>query len=170
MCLALGPFSSFEVSHFLPAQAPKFTAYPRHVVPQAGEFNGIYLDHIMVNLFTIRPQFFSRLQLVASFRKNELKALVSSLIESQLALDKMWTTSYLTAWGLMWISTKIIPAWSDIPGIVLMAFDERWVDDAEGIQNAISSGVSTLQLMELALSQYPYQFVTQTLIFIFTCG
>ncbi len=35
---ALGPFSSSEVSYFLPTQPPKFTAHPRYVVPWAGEF------------------------------------------------------------------------------------------------------------------------------------
>ncbi len=72
-----GPFGFHVEKPLLPAQFSEIATQPKYVVLGGGEFGREELRSI------VQPQLSSRLWLAVSSRKGELKALVSSLLESQ---------------------------------------------------------------------------------------
>ena len=69
----------------------------------------------------------SILLLAASSTNLALKDSVSSFITSQLAVEQIWTflCGFLLTWALRHMSTRIIPSWLDIPGMVSIDFTKE---------------------------------------------
>ena len=108
-----------ESAHF-PAQFPDLPSQPWYIMARTGEFGRYCLLWITLMWSTRQLQLPSTLPLAVSWTNLALKDSVSSFIASQLAWDQIGTflCGFLLTWALRHMSTRIIPSWSDIPGMV----------------------------------------------------
>ncbi len=85
----------------------------------------------------MQTQFFSRLRLAASLRKDEIKVFGSSLMESQLALDQMEITFGILVSSFKMLTT-LIQSWCEIPGIMFIVFSSD-IGGAEQVEDKASA-------------------------------
>ena len=131
---------SFFLHSFLSSPLHQGTLYQ-----ELESLEGMYLDCMAENWSTIHSKnwlspSFSRPRRAASLRKEEMKVFVSSLtclMESQLALDQMKITYGILVSSFK-MSTRLIQWWSEIPGIMFIAFNSD-TGGAEQVENKASA-------------------------------
>ena len=130
VCLTSKNLLSLPVgSALFPVQFPDLPSQPRYIMAGTGEFGKYVFAPNYFDVIHQRAPVASTLLLAASSTNLALKDSVSSFIASQLALDQIGTflCGFLLIWALRHMSTRMIPSWSDIPGMVLIEFTKEGV-------------------------------------------